>query len=53
MMDLDLYLTFVLATSVLMLIPPDVARFPTALLRHAYGLLTVAGTGSAMVAQLR
>jgi len=55
MMDLDLYLTFVLATSVLMLIPgPNVALIVANSVAYGtrYGLLTVAGTGSAMVAQL-
>jgi threonine/homoserine/homoserine lactone efflux protein len=53
--DLDLYLTFVLATSVLILIPgPNVALIVANSVAYGtrYGLLTVAGTGSAMVVQL-
>jgi homoserine/homoserine lactone efflux protein len=55
MMDLDLYLTFVLATAVLMLIPgPNVALIVANSVAYGtrYGLLTVAGTSSAMVVQL-
>src|ERR1700677_1452378 len=54
-MDLDLYLTFVLATSILMLIPgPNVALLVANSVGYCtrYGLRTVAGTTSAMVVQL-
>src|SRR5277367_2734786 len=55
MIDLDLYLTFVLATAVLILIPgPNVALIVANSVAYGtrYGLLTVAGTSSAMVVQL-
>jgi homoserine/homoserine lactone efflux protein len=55
MMDLDLYLTFALATAVLILIPgPNVALIVANSVAYGtrYGLLTVAGTSSAMVVQL-
>jgi homoserine/homoserine lactone efflux protein len=55
MINLDLYLAFVLATSVLMLIPgPNVALIVANSVAYGtrYGLLTVAGTSSAMVLQL-
>ncbi len=54
-MSLSLYLTFVLATSVLILIPgPNVALIVANSVSFGtrYGLLTVAGTSSAMVIQL-
>ncbi len=54
-MSFSLYLTFVLATSVLILIPgPNVALIVanSVAFGTSYGLLTVAGTGSAMVIQL-
>lgn len=54
-MPLSLYLGFVLATTVLMLIPgPNVALIVANSLSHGtrYGLLTVAGTSAAMVVQL-
>ena len=54
-MDLHLYLAFVLATSVLMLIPgPNVALIVANSVAFGtrYGLLTVVGTASAMVIQL-
>jgi len=53
--DIQLYLAFVLATSVLMLIPgPNVALIVANSVAYGarFGLLTVAGTSSAMVAQL-
>jgi homoserine/homoserine lactone efflux protein len=53
--DLDLYLAFVLATSVLILIPgPNVALIVANSVGYGtrYGLLTVAGTSSAIVVQL-
>jgi homoserine/homoserine lactone efflux protein len=55
MIDPALYLAFVLATSVLMLIPgPNVALIVANSVAHGvrYGLLTLAGTASAMVPQL-
>ena len=55
MPDLDLYLTFVAATSLLMLIPgPNVALIVANSVAYGprYGFLTVAGTSSAMVPQL-
>lgn len=55
MIDPALYLAFVLATAVLMLIPgPNVALIVANSLAHGvrYGLLTLAGTASAMVPQL-
>ena len=55
MIDLDLYLAFVLATSVLILIPgPNVALIVANSVAYGtrYGLLTVAGTSSAIVVQL-
>src|SRR5277367_5539521 len=55
MIDLDLYLTFVLATSVLILIPgPNVALIVANSVAWGtrYGLVTVAGTAAAMVVQL-
>lgn len=54
-MTLDLYVPFVLATAILMLIPgPNVALIAATSLAHGvrYGLTTVAGTASAMVVQL-
>jgi homoserine/homoserine lactone efflux protein len=54
-MDPGLYLAFVLATSVLMLIPgPNVALIVANSVAYGtrFGLLTVAGTASAMVLQL-
>ena len=54
-MDLHLYLAFVLAVTVLMLIPgPNVALIVANSVTHGvrYGLLTVAGTSSAMILQL-
>jgi homoserine/homoserine lactone efflux protein len=54
-MSLDLYLGFVAATAALMLIPgPNVALIVANSVAHGtrYGLLTVAGTSSAMVIQL-
>src|SRR5579864_2999442 len=54
-MDLSLYLTFVLATSILILIPgPNVALIVANSVAHGtrYGLLTVAGTSSAVLVQL-
>ena len=50
MIDLDLYLAFVAATSVLMLIPgPNVALIVANSVAYGtrYGLLTVAGTSAA------
>jgi len=55
MIDLDLYLAFVLATSVLIVIPgPNVALIVANSVGYGtrYGLLTVAGTSSAIVVQL-
>ena len=54
-MHVELYFAFVLATTVLMLIPgPNVALIVANSVSHGprYGLLTVAGTSSAMVVQL-
>src|ERR1700748_2207073 len=54
-MRMELYLAFVVATTVLMLIPgPNVALIVANSVAHGtrYGLLTVAGTSSAMVLQL-
>ncbi|GJD48908.1 Homoserine/homoserine lactone efflux protein [Methylobacterium crusticola] len=54
-MHLDLYLAFVAATVVLILIPgPNVALIVANSVAHgtAYGLATVAGTSAAMVVQL-
>jgi len=53
--DFSLYLTFVLATCILMLIPgPNVALIVANSVAYGtrYGLLTMAGTSSAMVVQL-
>jgi threonine/homoserine/homoserine lactone efflux protein len=55
MIDPSLYLAFVVAVTVLMLIPgPNVALIVANSVAHGprYGLLTVAGTSSAMVLQL-
>jgi homoserine/homoserine lactone efflux protein len=55
MIDLDLYLTFAIATGILMLIPgPNVALIVANSVGYGtrYGLLTVAGTSAAMVVQL-
>lgn len=55
MIDPGLYLAFVLATAVLMLIPgPNVALIVANSVAYGtrYGLLTVAGTATAMVPQL-
>ncbi len=55
MIDLDLYLTFAIATGILMLIPgPNVALIVANSVGYGtrYGLLTVAGTTMAMVVQL-
>src|ERR1700761_3502722 len=55
MIDLDLYLAFIGAVTILMLIPgPNVALIVANSVGHGtrYGLLTVAGTASAMVVQL-
>src|SRR3546814_1755971 len=55
MIDPQLYVAFVLATGVLMLIPgPNVALIVANSVAYGtrYGLLTVAGTSSAMVVQL-
>jgi threonine/homoserine/homoserine lactone efflux protein len=55
MIDPGLYLAFVLATSVLMLIPgPNVALIVANSVAYGtrYGLLTLAGTASAMLPQL-
>lgn len=55
MIDPGLYLAFVLATVVLMLIPgPNVALIVANSVAHGtrYGLLTLAGTSAAMVPQL-
>src|SRR5580704_14390604 len=54
-MPLDLYLAFVLACVVLMVIPgPNVALIVANSVAHGtrYGLLTVAGTASGVVVQL-
>jgi homoserine/homoserine lactone efflux protein len=54
-MHLDLYLGFVLASVVLILIPgPNVSLIVANVIAHGtrYGLLTVAGTSSAIVVQL-
>ena len=54
-MDLSLYLAFVLATSILILIPgPNVSLIVANSVAYGtrYGLLTVAGTSSAVVVQL-
>jgi threonine/homoserine/homoserine lactone efflux protein len=54
-MSLSLYLAFVLAVTILMLIPgPNVALIVANSLNHGarYGLMTVAGTSAAMVLQL-
>ncbi len=55
MIDTGLFLSFVAAVTVLMLIPgPNVALIVANSVAHGarYGLLTVAGTASAMVVQL-
>ena len=55
MPDMHLYFAFVLAVTILMLIPgPNVALIVANSVAHGprYGLLTVAGTSSAMVLQL-
>ena len=55
MFDMHLYLAFVLAVTILMLIPgPNVALIVANSVAYGprYGLLTVAGTSSAMVVQL-
>jgi threonine/homoserine/homoserine lactone efflux protein len=55
MIDLSLYLAFIAAVTVLMLIPgPNVALIVANSVAHGsrYGLLTVAGTSTAMVLQL-
>jgi homoserine/homoserine lactone efflux protein len=55
MIDLSLYLAFIAAVTVLMLIPgPNVALIVANSVVHGtrYGLLTVAGTSTAMVLQL-
>jgi homoserine/homoserine lactone efflux protein len=55
MIDLHLYLTFVLAVTILMLIPgPNVALIVANSVAYGtrYGVLTVAGTSSAMLVQL-
>ena len=55
MIDLHLYAAFVAAVTILMLIPgPNVALIVANSVSHGtrYGLLTVAGTSSAMVLQL-
>jgi threonine/homoserine/homoserine lactone efflux protein len=54
-MRIELYIAFILATTLLMLIPgPNVALIVANSVAHGsrYGLLTVAGTSSAMVIQL-
>jgi len=54
-MSISLYFAFVLAVSILMLIPgPNVALIVANSLAHGarYGLMTVAGTSAAMVLQL-
>ncbi|BCJ90942.1 transporter [Terrihabitans soli] len=55
MMDLTLYLAFVGAATILIIIPgPNVSLIIANSVAHGprYGLLTVAGTGSALVVQL-
>jgi homoserine/homoserine lactone efflux protein len=55
MIDIQLYLAFILATSILMLIPgPNVALIVANSVAYGtrFGLLTVAGTSAAMVVQL-
>ena len=55
MIDLQLYLTFVAATAILIMIPgPNVALIVANSVAYGtrYGLLTVAGTSSAIVVQL-
>jgi threonine/homoserine/homoserine lactone efflux protein len=55
MISLHLYLAFVAATAILILIPgPNVALIVANSVAHGtrFGLMTVAGTGSAMVIQL-
>src|ERR1700687_4704910 len=55
MIDIELYLTFVAATAILILIPgPNVALIVANSVAYGtrFGLLTVAGTSSAMVLQL-
>lgn len=55
MIDIELYLTFVAATAILILIPgPNVALIVANSVAYGtrFGLLTVAGTSSAMVVQL-
>ncbi|MCW3475596.1 LysE family translocator [Limobrevibacterium gyesilva] len=55
MIDINLYLGFILATSVLMLIPgPNVALIVANSVAYGtrYGLLTVVGTSTAMLVQL-
>ncbi|GAB2177730.1 LysE family translocator [Dongia sp. agr-C8] len=55
MIDLSLYLAFIAAVTVLMVIPgPNVALIVANSVAHGarYGLLTVAGTSSAMLLQL-
>jgi homoserine/homoserine lactone efflux protein len=55
MIDLSLYLAFIAAVTILMLIPgPNVALIVANSVAHGsrYGLLTVAGTSTAMVLQL-
>ncbi len=55
MIDLELYLAFIAATTILILIPgPNVALIVANSVAYGtrYGLLTVAGTSSAMVLQL-
>ena len=55
MIDLSLYLGFIAAVTVLMLIPgPNVALIVANSVAHGprYGLLTVAGTSTAMILQL-
>src|SRR3546814_14954485 len=55
MIDPQLYVAFILATGILMLIPgPNVALIVANSVAYGtrYGLLTVAGTSSAMVVQL-
>jgi homoserine/homoserine lactone efflux protein len=54
-MHIELYIAFVFATTILMLIPgPNVALIVANSVAHGprYGLMTVAGTSSAMVIQL-
>lgn len=54
-MTIELYLTFILATAVLIAIPgPNVALIVANSLTHGrrYGLITVAGTSAAMIPQL-